>query len=178
LLVAGFAIAQSGLGLDEPSQTAAQTNPYEIKVIQKVVKSIAYVNNGWKDSAPCIQAELRVNREIGNSKPYARAYFFDRDNKLVQRYSKPSETSDDHRNYTAMPDIFKARQVSKVCFPIGDKATQQGEKWARVIVVFGGAEFATAESYPKDDISKFDFPEKGLALKSAKPAAVDPFTKK
>jgi hypothetical protein len=150
------------------AETPAATNPYEIKSIQKTVKRVLHVDNGWKNNAPCIQAELRVNRDLGESKPYARAYFFDRGNNLVDSYKGPVQASDDHKTYTSMPVVFKPRDGHKVCFPISEKSTQSGEKWARVVVVFGAEDYAVAECHPKDDLAKFYFPEKELVMKSAR----------
>ena len=152
--------------------TPATGNPYEVKNILRATKVIAYVDNGWKDHAPGIQAELHVTRELDTDKPpYARAYFFDRENKLIQSFKKPVEASDDHKNYSSMPVLFKPHQPGKVWFPISEKATQTGERWARVIIVFGDENHASAEIYPKDDLSKFDFPEKDLVIKSAPPVS-------
>ncbi len=157
------AIGTAAWAADAP----ATPNPYEIRKIQRGIKKIAYVDNGWRNSVPAILAELRVNSDIGDAKPFARAYFFDRDNKLVHEFKGPVQASDDHKNYTSLPAIFKPREGYEVCFPISDKATQRGEKWARVVVVFGDANSAVAECYPKDELAKFDFPEKTTVLKGS-----------
>ncbi len=127
----------------------------------------AYVDNGWKGNFPCIQAEIRVNRELTTEKPYAHAYFFDHENKQVYRFNGPIQASDDHINYSSMPAYFKPHQNSKICFPITEASNQAGRHWTHVVVVFGDGNSVAAESFPREDLSKFDFPEKDLALKAS-----------
>jgi hypothetical protein len=157
-----ISVATSTLRAADP---LASGNPYEIKNILRVTKAIAWVDNGWKDSVPCIQADLHVTRELVEEKPFARAYFFDRENKLVQTYKNPPQVSEDHKNYTTLPSVFKLHQANKVSFPISEKANQPSSRWSRVVIVFGDATNAVAEIYPKDDLSKFDFPEKNIVSK-------------
>ena len=133
----------------------------------RVTKAVAWVDNGWKENAPCIQAELHVARELTDEKPFARAYFFDREYKLLQSYKNPPQVSDDNRNYTTLPALFKPHQASKVSFPISVRANQPSAHWNRVVIVFGDANNAAAEIYPKDELSKFDFPEKSIVTKAS-----------
>ena len=49
---------------------------YEITNIQTFTKRVGWVDNGWKDYVPCIQAGLRVTQDAGTNKLYAKAYFF------------------------------------------------------------------------------------------------------
>jgi len=147
-------------------ETPISDNPFEVKTIQRTVKIWASINNAWKGNAPCIQAEVRVNRDIGASKPYVRAYFFDREKNLLESFKGPIEVSENQSSYTAMPAFFKPHQPNKVCFPITERSTQPGKTWSRVIIVFGDKDHATAECFPKDELGNFDFPEKDLALKS------------
>lgn len=164
MFIAAISVGLALGGLIAVAQDAGEGNPYEIKSIQKVTKTVAAVDNGWKENAPCIQAELRVKADLGSERPYAKAYFFDKNHVRVLSYGGPAQVSDDHQTYTAMPAVFKPRQVSKVCFPIGEKATQTGSKWTRVLIVFGDGKQAVAETYPKDDVSLYDFPEKQRVL--------------
>jgi hypothetical protein len=143
--------------------------PYEIKNVLRATKAVAWVDNGWKDNVPCIQAELHVTRDLTEEKVFARAYFFDRDYKLLDSFKNPPQVSEDHRNYTTMPAIIKAHQPGKVSFPISEKSNQPSHHWSRVVIVFGDATNAVAEIYPKDDLSKFDFPEKYIVAKTPAP---------
>lgn len=159
--------------------TARATPPpaaklYEIKSLLRVNKARAYVENGWKGNVPCIQAEVRVTRELTTEKPYAHAYFFDHEGKQVLHFNGPIQASDDHINYTAMPAFFKPHQNSKFCFPITEAANQPGHHWTHVVIVFGDGTDVAAESFPREDLSKFDFPEKDLALKASETPAGSP----
>ena len=169
--VGGFALAllitMGAVGYSADPVT--EGNPFEIKSVQRGVKAVAYVDNGWKDNVPCLVVELRTTRELGEGKVYARAYFFDKEGKQVQKYGEPPQVSDDHRTYSSIPSVFKPKQPQKVAFPLSEKATQTKDKWTRAVLVFGNKDFATAETYPKDDVSKFEFPEKALVLKSQAP---------
>ncbi len=140
---------------------------YEITNIQTSTKRVGWVDNGWKDYVPCIQAGLRVTQDPGSQKLFVKAYFYDKDNKIVQKDDQPPQVSDNYSTYVGMPALFKPMQEQKVFFPISVKSTQPDTKWMRVVIVFGDKSSATAEVYPKTDLDKFDFPERTLALKSA-----------
>jgi len=142
-------------------------SPYQITNIQMFTKRVGWVDNGWKDYVPCIQAGLRVTQVMANEKPFARAYFYDKDNALVQKDNDPPQVSDNYSTYTGMPALFKPMQDQKVFFPISVKSTQPSTKWLHVVIVFGDKSSVAAEAYPKADLAKFDFPEKELALKNA-----------
>jgi len=157
----------AGVSVLFAQDTPTTGNPFEVKTIQRAVKIWAYVSNAWKADAPCIQAEVRVDRDIGASKPYARAYFFDRDKNLLESFKGPIEVSENQLKDTSMPTFFKPHQPNKVYFPITERTTQPGKNWSRVIIVFGDKTYATAECFPKDEVGNFDFPEKDLVLKSA-----------
>jgi hypothetical protein len=68
-----------------------------------------------------------------------------------------------------MPSVLKPHQPGKVSFPISEKANQPSAHWSRVIIVFGDRNNAVAEIYPKDDLSKFDFPEKDIVARTPAP---------
>jgi hypothetical protein len=159
----------AGVSVLFAQDTPPSGNPFEIKTMQRAVKLLAYVSNAWKSNAPCIQAEVRVTRDIGSTKPYVRAYFFDREKNLLESFKGPVEVSESQNKDTAMPAFFKPHQPYKVCFPITERTTQPGKSWSRVIIVFGDKTYATAECFPKDEMASFDFPEKDLAMKSAPP---------
>lgn len=142
-------------------------NPYEIINIQTCNKRVGWVDNAWKDFLPCIQAGLRVTQDMGNEKPYVKAYFYDRDNKLVQKDDVPPQVSENYATYVGMPAFFKPMQEQKVFFPISAKATQPNTRWMHVVIVFGDGSSAAAVAYPKADLVPFDFGEKELALKGA-----------
>lgn len=138
-------------------------NPFKIKAIRRTTKHVVYVDNGWKNLAPCIEANIQVTQAIEGTF-YVKAYFFDKDKKLLEEQERPTQVSDDYRSYTSVPVVLKPREVNKVFFPIGARA----QKWSKVIIVFGNAQYAVADSNPHEDVASFEFKEKELVLKTRK----------
>jgi hypothetical protein len=145
-----------------PAQSAGESL-YEIRGVKREKKAKAHVDNGWKDGAPCIGMDIRVTSQA-SGKPYARAYFFDKDNKALAKVNEPSMVTDTGDNYVSMPASFAPKKWAPISFAI----PQVAERWSRVVVVFGDKTQVAAEVYPSGDINTFDFAEKALVSKPAK----------
>lgn len=152
-----------GFGASELSAQSGGESLYEIRGVKREKKTKAHVDNGWKDGAPCIGMDIRVISP-SSGKPYARAYFFDKDNKQLAKVNEPSMVSDTGDNYASMPASFAPKKWAPISFAI----PQVAERWSRVVVVFGDKTQVAAEVYPSGDISTFDFAEKALVAKPAK----------
>jgi hypothetical protein len=139
--------------------------PFEIRDLKRVNKQRAYVDNAWQQNVLCIEAILRTSEDLGAKKPFARAYFFNREKGLVATVPKPAQVSDDHIHYSAMPDVLRPKEIYKVSFPVTAAASVSGkDRWSHVVVVFGEGERAVADIYPSDDINTYTFPEKTFAV--------------
>ncbi len=141
--------------------------PYIIKKIKKSTKKRAYVDNGWKGDVKCIRADIKAKEDLGDTEFYVKAYFYDKNKKLVEEYSGPAKVSDDWKNYRSIPDYLHPNKIYDVYFPITDKIEKGKYKWKSVVVVFGDSNRAVADVYKGDSVLNYDFPEKELVKKNA-----------
>jgi hypothetical protein len=95
-----------------------------------------------------------------------KAYLYGADGKLLDTVKKASRQTNPDASQVKPQVQFEKGRKYEVFFGIPVAA----KKWKRAIVVFGTpGEYAT-KIYPKDDLAKFDFPEKESAVVSTVPA--------
>jgi hypothetical protein len=153
-LIAIFSAAQA----QAPAPAA-----FEIKNIGRGTSSQVYIEQAWKRNAPVIEVDLRTNEDLQGKKPFVKAYFYDKDKKLIVKADEPSQYVQPGKGMTKIPDYLKPKETYKVCFGISTQALDLRRKWTRVLVVFGEGNRAVAEVYPPDDAALFDFDEKAFA---------------
>jgi hypothetical protein len=144
------------------AQTPAAVVPFEIKGMRVGTHPQVYVDEAWKKNAPVIEAQLRTIEDLQGKKPFVKAYFYDKDKKLIVKADRPSEYTEPGKGSIRIPDYLKPKETYKVCFGITAQALDVHHKWSRVLVVFGEGNRATAEVYPPDDIGSFEFDEKAF----------------
>lgn len=160
ILLCAFAAVSSVARAQAP---AAAAPTFEIKDIKRGTNSQVYIEKAWKDNAPVIEVDVRVNEDLKGKKPFVKAYFYDKDKKLIVKANEPSPYTDRNKGSVTIPDYLKPKETYKVCFGITDQALELRRKWARVLIVFGEGNNAVAEVYPPDDTAAFEFDEKGFA---------------
>ncbi len=168
LIVAASSVARCQLPSTTATGTSPDANPFEIKDIKRGTNSQVYVDEAWKNNRPVIEVSLRVNEDLGTKKPFIRAYFYDKDKKLINKENVPSEYTEPGNRTVRVPDYLKPKETYKVCFALTDQALDVHRKWSRVLVVFGEGKRAVAEVYPPDDATAFDFAEKDFATAKKK----------
>lgn len=164
IILSALALVYSSARAQTPTAT-----PFEIKNIKSAINAQVYVDSAWKRNAPVIEVSLRANEDLQDKKPFVKAYFYDKDKKLIVKADRPSEYSEGPGKGTArLPDHIKPKETYKVCFAITDQAQDIHRKWTRVLVVFGEGDKAIAEVFPKDDLTLFEFDEKAFATAKGK----------
>jgi len=136
---------------------------FEIKNIGRGTSSQVYIEQAWKRNAPVIEVDLRTNEDLQGRKPFVKAYFYDKDKKLIVKADEPSQYVQTGKGMMKIPDYLKVRETYKICFGITTQALDTHRKWTRVLVVFGEGNRAVAEVYPPDDPALFEFDEKNFA---------------
>jgi hypothetical protein len=144
------------------AQTPAPA-PFEIKDIKRGVNAQVYVDQAWKRNVPVIEVNVRTNEDLQARKPFVKAYFYDKDKKLIVKADRPSDYTEGAKGTIRIPDYLKPKETYKICFGITDQALDVHHKWARVLIVFGEGTRSVAEVFPSDDPSLFDFDEKAFA---------------
>jgi hypothetical protein len=139
---------------------AADPSGFQVDLISPSNQYL-HVDGAWQDGVDCIQAKVSVTSDMSGSAVTLKAYFFSADGNLLHTQKKPSSQADN--NGGTVKPIMKYEKGKKyqVFFGIPDSINSGSKKWKRAVVVFGTAGDFAAKVYPKDDIKKFDFPEKG-----------------
>ena len=150
------------------AQAPTAVVPFDIKSMRVGTHPQVYVDESWKKNAPVIEVQLRTDEDLQGKKPFVKAYFYDKDKKLIVKADRPSEYTEPGKGSIRIPDYLKPKETYKVCFGITAQALDVHHKWSRVLVVFGEGNRAFAEVYPPDDAAAFEFDEKAFATAKKK----------
>ncbi len=136
---------------------ALAQSPFKIDLVG-TGKQYIYLDDQWNRNGDCIEA--KVSTESDSSGLISKVYFYDGDGKLIHTESEPSDLGNNDGGTIKPPSEFKAGKKYELYFGIPKNIESGPKKWKRAIVVFGQGSSFAARVYPKDDIAKFDFPEK------------------
>lgn len=112
---------------------------------------------------PCLEVSISTEQNIRPENTFVRAYYFDKENKLMATQKMPSEsgkrTLRDVAHY-AMPTIFRKNSIERVFFAIPPSV--KDKQW-RAVVVFGDRFEAQSVCFPSGE-SDFllSYPERAL----------------
>ena len=141
---------------------------YHIASIRNCLSNDLIEVNGVyrKDLKMRVLVALRVAQDTPGKSVFVKAYFYDKDNLLVASYSKPNKIwTNTTKGFESIdiPEIISLVRQNFVYFALpGDL---QAKKWKTILIVFGDATHATAESQPPSIYPKLDYPEKSLVEK-------------
>jgi hypothetical protein len=126
-----------------------------------------YINTheGWEYQAKALKVKVRYRGDLPTSQTqYLKAYFYDRNSELIQRYKQAARIQDEDGNYSDPPESFKKNESYELYFPVSNFL--EGRDWQRAIVVFGNEQEAAAKIYPSGDLSEYAFSERKLIFGS------------
>jgi formylglycine-generating enzyme required for sulfatase activity len=126
-------------------------------------RAFLLVDDAWQQNAECLQVKVSVATEV--SDPVLKAYFYGADAKLLDMARAPSRETDGQGNQIKPQLKFEKGRKYEVYFGIPTAA----KRWKRAIIVFGKPGDYATKIYPKDDLAKFDFPEKAVVAAAAVP---------
>jgi hypothetical protein len=142
------------------SATAARADSKFLIDLITPAKRYLYVDKAWQETADCVEAKVAFSETMPSNDVKAKAYFFGADGKLLHTEKEPSEQGDHNGGTLKTPPKYEHGKKYAFCFGIPSAINSGAGKWKRVIVVVGkGSDFAY-KIYPKDDLAKFEFPEK------------------
>jgi hypothetical protein len=118
-----------------------------------------YVEGALQPGIDCIKAKLSVTSDASGV-AILKAHFYSAEGKLIHTTPGPAGLPAVDRTVIPPPTSFQKGKRYEVFFPIPKELNAGADKWKRVIVVFGAGGEVAGKIYPKDDINKFDFPEK------------------
>ncbi|MDF1816968.1 MAG: hypothetical protein P1V20_32505, partial [Verrucomicrobiales bacterium] len=86
------------------------------------------------------------------------AYFYNRDDKLLEKISRPPRRQGDDRQYIDPPKSFEKNKTVEVYYPL--TTFLEDSDWATVLVAFGSGREYSVETMPKRSLEALDFAEK------------------
>lgn len=150
------------------SVIAKDENPFRISAVREAtLTDLIKVGKDWRKDLPKrIQVNLRVYRNMSPKAVKVKAYFYDKDYKLIHTASSPNriwtETLKGVQE-VLFPEELERGKAFDVYFALPEAITEK--KWKAVVVVFGNSEAMVARSRPMNLIDELRFPEEGIAKK-------------
>jgi len=138
---------------------AKEVSSFSVDLVSPT-KEYLHVDGAWQSAAECIQAKISTSADVAGKDTTLKAYFFSADGELVETINRPSSQADNQGGTVKPIAQFQKGKKYEVFFGIPDEIKSGAKKWKRAVVVFGQKGDFDAKIYPKDDIKKFDFPEK------------------
>ena len=160
-----FCLALGALWL--PASAQAAPPEFRIKPIQEVTSQEALnVEGVWRSDSPKrLKITLRVAQSTPGSDIFVKAYFYDKDNNLIETYNAP------HSLWTKLPTGTGELKIPATLEPNKDVPVYFAltpelirKKWKSVVVVFGREESVAARSWPNAVLKSLDFPEKEYVI--------------
>lgn len=91
-----------------------------------------YINTheGWEYQAKALKVKVRYRGDLPTSQTqYLKAYFYDRNSELIQRYKQAARIQDEDGNYSDPPKSFKKNESYELYFPVSNFL--EGRDWQR-----------------------------------------------
>ncbi len=167
----------------DPDQFAWETAPStdttaqakEVKLAIRQARRTPHRTNiwcdgGWKKGINVVEVSLMVEEGAESGGFYARAYYYDKDGKLLQSFDQPPRAeASNGREYVSLPAVWKNMIGETVSFPISPKWESGDKRLQDVVIVFGNGHRAVAamSSNSSGKPEDFEFPEKALVLATA-----------
>jgi hypothetical protein len=129
-----------------------------------------WCDGGWKEGINVVEVSLMVEEGAESGGFYVRAYYYDKDGKLLQSFDQPPRAeAANRREYVSLPAVWKNMIGETVSFPISPKWENGDKRLQDVVIVFGNGHRAVAamSSNSRGKIEDFEFPEKTLVLATA-----------
>ncbi|MBN1268344.1 MAG: hypothetical protein JXB04_02055 [Kiritimatiellae bacterium] len=140
-----------------------------------------YTGREWRTGGELLRVGVTVREEVDARTVYARAYFFDRERRRIQKLTGPTKIQYGETYRGLLPEAFEPNKVYNIFFPIAEELSTGKNGWAVAVIVFGDEREAIASVFPANtfDLAALDFDEKSLALRSvvvSPPAPPEPRT--
>lgn len=123
-------------------------------------KKYLFVDKSWQPTADCVEAKVVLSTTMPSNEITAKAYFYGSDGKLLHTEKEPTPQGDNNGGMLKTPPQYEHGKKYSFCFGVPSAINSGAGKWKRVVVVVGKAGDFAYKIYPKDDIAKFEFPEK------------------
>jgi hypothetical protein len=152
------------------SSPAAQVPPViDLKGIREAVFDNWIAADGvFRIKWPCLKVTLSTSHDVKGTDIVGRAYFFDKDKKLLSKFDKMPNANREDGSY-GLPPLLKAHEKIEVFVPI-ETVSKEG-RWRDMVVVFGPQERLVVDTYPNRGANgwkELPFPERDQILAQLK----------
>ena len=144
------------------SQALAQETFRIVSVRPTFSNDLIKVGKDWrKNLQKRIQVTLQVQTDTPASSVFVHAYFYDKDDHLVDTCKGPNAvwtSTPKGIQEVLLPATLPGGKVTEVYFALPEEL--QAKKWTTVLAVFGVGEKVVVQCMPASELPKLDFPEK------------------
>jgi len=113
---------------------------------------------GWLYRTKCIEVKVQYKGDKDAAPGNIRAYFYNRDGKLIDEFDKPPRQQDEDRKYIETPTSFGKNDMVEVYYPLTEFL--EDSDWATVLVTFGAGDEYAIDTMPTTDLKSLAFAEK------------------
>ena len=146
---------------DQAPQPKLSQNFEIIRIRRDHVPGFIKTNTGWENKIKCIKVDVRYKGSESVASANIKAYFYNREGKVVERFPSPPRRQDESGAYIDPLNLFESGEKYEVFFPISNSV--EAQNWKTVLVTFGNQNETAALTEPGvDDLSAFDFDEKKI----------------
>ena len=124
------------------------------------------VDKGWSQTVPRLKVSIRAVENMKTSGLSVKAYFYDKDKKLIHRDNAPVAAR--HHDRGAIKDIvfedeLKCNKEWPLYFILSDDL--ETAKWQSVLIVVSDGQSTALRVFPGGKPEDFDFDEKSSVIK-------------
>ena len=124
---------------------------------------------GWEWQVKSIEVKVQYKGKEETAPGEIRAYFYNREGKLLDEFAKPPRRQDENRKYIDAPESFEKNKTTEAYFPITPLLEESA--WATVLVAFGSGNEYSAKTMSGESFEPLAFAEKELLFPGWQPKA-------
>ena len=107
---------------------------------------------------PFLEVKVQTKERTRANTLYAKAYYYDRLGKLIEKSNTPHPVERGTRETYSMPVFFTKNKAENLYFAVPKKVFEMRD-W-QAVVIFGDKQAAAATVYPRGIVALFEFPER------------------
>lgn len=136
-----------------------QSEKYVIKSARRQnAPGFVSTKSGWEWQIKCVEATVEYKGEETSADGSVKAYFYNRDNDLIDVFRGPPRRQDENGVYTNAPKNFEQGEAVETYFPLTEFLEESD--WSTALIVFGSGSEISVDTMPRTNLKDLDFPEK------------------
>lgn len=122
---------------------------------------------GWEWQVKCIEVKVQYKGKEETAPGEIRAYFYNREGKLLDEFDKPPQRQDENRKYIDAPEHFEKNKTVEAYFPLTPFLEESN--WTTVLIAFGYGNEYSAKTMSGESFEPLEFAEKELLFPGWQP---------